>query len=139
MTEQHDPEQASAALAWIEDRWNDAATPLRPHALAALYAVEGLFFGGLPEHFVGQAEIENYFSYYVDKLAAMSLRFRDQHSIVTDNILTQGFVDFAFYLPDGRVTYASLRGTLVLRRKKAGWEILLHHFSPPPLVVPVPL
>lgn len=127
------------ALGWIADRWTRAATPLKPQELAALYAPDALFFGGVPDHYVGRERIAEYFSFYLGKVAAMTIAFRDHHGAEADVVVSQGFVDFTFLLPDGRTTYASLRGTLVLAPKGKGWEILVHHFSPPPLTVPVPL
>ena len=125
----------------IEARWNAAAAPLDPVAIAAVYSQHALFFGGLPDHYVGRAEVERYFQHYVGMLTSISLTLRDMFICDAPEgmVLIQGFADFSFGLPDGRTTQASLRATLGMIREDEGWKISLHHFSPPPECPPVPL
>jgi ketosteroid isomerase-like protein len=130
-----------AVLRAIEARWNAAAAPLNPVAIAAVYSQRALFFGGLPDHYVGRAEVERYFQHYVGMLTSINLTIRDVFICDAPEgmVLIQGFADFSFGLPDGRTTHASLRATLGMIREDGDWKISLHHFSPPPEWLPVPL
>lgn len=129
-----------SALLRVEERWNAAAEPLSPSNIAKIYIENALFFGGLPDHYVGRAEVERYFTHYVGMLSSISMKFREQHfTSLQDAILVQGFVDFIFGLPDGRTTTTNVRATLVLVQQDNDWSIMLHHFSPPPDSPPVPL
>lgn len=129
----------AAALDEVAARWTAAATPLDPVGLSALYAQDAVFFGGLPDHYVGRGEVERYFDFYRDMLASIALTFSDMHCAdLGSTLLCQGFADFVFVLVDGRTTFNRLRATLVLERGQEGWAIKLHHFSPPPEDTPVP-
>lgn len=132
--------QAEKALSQAVGRWNEAANPLSPESIAAVYTQDALFFGGRPDHYVGRASVREYFETYRDILASIKLAIRDVHFAEADHrfLLAQGVADFTFGLLDGRTTFASLRATLALRRPDADWMICLHHFSPPPEVSPVP-
>jgi ketosteroid isomerase-like protein len=128
-----------AALDEIAARWTAAATPLDPAALGALYTPDAVFFGGLPDHYVGRSGVERYFDFYRDMLASIAVRFSDMHCAGLGlGLVCQGFADFTFGLVDGRTTFNRLRATLVLERGQDGWAIKLHHFSPPPEDTPVP-
>ena len=132
--------EAEEILSLAVGRWSDAASPLSPDAIAALYTPDALFFGGRPDHYIGRASVREYFESYRDMLASIKLTIRDAHFAEASDrfLLAQGTADFTFGLVDGRITLASLRATLALRRSDAGWMICLHHFSPPPEVPPVP-
>jgi hypothetical protein len=72
---------------------------------------------------------------------AASLRLVRQTLVpVEDNAVGyQGFGEFDFHLNDGRVTHATLRTSLLLKKElEEGWTILLHHFSSIPDRPPVP-
>lgn len=132
--------EANEILRSVVGRWSDAANPLSPEKIAAVYSPDALFFGGRPDHYIGRASVRDYFETYRDILASIALEIRDVHfAEVGDRLLlAQGTADFNFGLLDGRSTFASLRATLALRRSDADWMICLHHFSPPPEVPPVP-
>jgi uncharacterized protein (TIGR02246 family) len=121
-------------------RWNEAASPLAPTALAALYSKQALFFGGLPQQFVGRAGIEAYFRHYSGSLLAMNLSLQDQilSRSPSGALLMQGFAHFHFDLAGQRKAQLKVRATLVLDREDEDWKICLHHFSPPPERPPVP-
>ena len=135
------PIEPLAVLREIEARWNAAAAPLNPAAIADIYSRRALFFGGLPDHYVGRTGVERYFQHYVGMLTSIKLTIRDE--CICDGpegmALVQGFADFSFGLPDGRTTYATLRATLGMIREDGDWKVSLHHFSPPPERPPVPL
>jgi uncharacterized protein (TIGR02246 family) len=135
------PAQIAAALEEVLKRWNLAARPYSPADLAAVYTDDALFFGGLPHHSVGRAQIEHYFRQYGDTLPWLRLEIRDEHvrQVSEGCLLFQGFAYFDFGLPDGRTTHNTLRATLGLKQASDGeWRIFLHHFSPPPLTPPIP-
>jgi len=130
---------AQRELVQIARLWTTAATPLKPGEIAALYTQDAVFFGGLPEHYVGREQVETYFNFYKDILASIELSFSDGVASCTDSMLLyQGFADFRFGLVDGRTTFNRLRATLILERVSDTWQIKLHHFSPPPSEPPVP-
>jgi ketosteroid isomerase-like protein len=130
-----------AALRALEGRWRDGGRPYAPERLTALYDEDALFFGGLAHHAVGAGQIRDYFDFYRSSIAASEIAFRDQAflRLAPDTIAAQGFVDFTFGLPDGRVTHLTQRSTLVLVRSPTGeWRVRLQHFSVPPSQTPVP-
>jgi ketosteroid isomerase-like protein len=122
-------------------RWNAAASPLAPAALAGLYSKHALFFGGLPAQYVGRVAIEAYFSRYSGSILAMNFSLQEEHLSQSPSgaLLMQGFAHFHFDLADQREAQSKLRATLVLDREDAEWKICLHHFSPPPERPPVPV
>jgi uncharacterized protein (TIGR02246 family) len=135
-----DQGQGGSLFPEIARRWSAAASPLDPDKLSALYTRDAMFFGGLPDHYVGREQVKRYFSHYVPILSSIELRLRDMAVLTADRLtLGQGFADFTFTLPSGTTTFASLRATLGVVEQDGGWAICLHHFSPPPLVPPVPL
>jgi ketosteroid isomerase-like protein len=133
-------QEGADAIREIERLWRHGGAPYDPQALTGLYADDALFFGGLPDHYVGQVEIERYFEHYRELVRTSSLGFRDLiFRRLSDSIIAaQGFVDFTFGLPNDQTSYATLRATLVVSRGSDGWRILLQHFSIPPLKTPVP-
>lgn len=134
------PERAAALLREVEARWNDAADPLDAAMMAGVYTRAASFFGGRPELYEGEAGIFAYFASYRDMIAAMRLNLEGGFvHCAADMILFQGHADFTFYLASGRTTKNRLRATLALAPEGEGWKIALHHFSPPPAALPVPV
>lgn len=131
----------SRTLADIACRWSRASSPLRPAAIAELYTHDALFFGGLPDLYVGREGVAAYFSHYRDILSSIDLKLKGDHILPQspEAFIFQGFAEFTFGLPDGRETFATLRATLGLVRTAGIWLIRLHHFSPPPERPPLPL
>ncbi|MGV6871914.1 YybH family protein [Pseudochelatococcus sp. B33] len=127
----------------IEHRWNAASSPWNPTALSEIYDKDAVFFGGRPANYVSREKIKDYFASYNEMFKAASLKLVEQSAVQVSEhaIIYQGYGDFAFHLHDGRVTYNTLRTSLVLCRKATSsgeWQIFMHHFSPSPETPPVP-
>ncbi|WP_421697354.1 YybH family protein [Ancylobacter sp.] len=122
----------------VESRWNAAASPWDAVALAGLYNDDALFFGLLPEFFVGRSAIEAYFSYYVGLYSGVTLSLVDQEvrEISPTIIAAQGFGDIRNTRCDGLVVASRVRTSLVMTRSAQGWGISLHHFSHIPASFP---
>ena len=129
-----------ARFADVVNRWNAAASPFDPAALASLYSKKALFFGGLPDQYVGRAAIEQYFRHYSGSILAMNFQLQDQSLSCSSggSLMMQGFACFHFDLAHQRTAQSKLRATLVLDREDEEWRICLHHFSPSPERPPVP-
>ncbi|MFM0757358.1 YybH family protein [Paraburkholderia strydomiana] len=137
---QRQGEGDETVLQAVASRWNAAAAPWNPSQLAAIYADDAFFFGGLREHYVGKKRIEEYYSNYNDVLSWASIYFNDQavSASIPNVIVAQGFAELTFGLIEGKTTRNTLRTTLILVAKESGWEITLHHFSPLPEAPPIP-
>lgn len=122
----------------VESRWNAAASPWNSAALADLYNDDALFFGLLPEFFVGRRAIEAYFSYYVGLYSGVTLSLVDQEirEISPTIVAAQGFGDIRNTRCDGLVVASRVRTSLVMTRSARGWGISLHHFSHIPVSFP---
>jgi ketosteroid isomerase-like protein len=133
--------RSGAIFSEVARQWSAAASPLDPESLSRLYTSDAVFFGGLPDHYVGRDQVKQYFSHYVPILSAIELVLREMVVVPVAGplLLGQGFADFRFTLPSGKTTFNSLRATLGIIEREEGWGICLHHFSPPPLAPPVPL
>ena len=135
-TEAANPQQA---LDDVAARWNAAADPWSADALAAIYTVDALFFGGRPGHSVGAQAIHTYFKSYEGVIRSGRMLLVDQHikCLAPSCVMSQGFVEFSFELADGQVTQSRLRTTLVMVRDQGDWQIAQHHFSTTPEVPPL--
>jgi uncharacterized protein (TIGR02246 family) len=118
----------------IEARWNAAASPWDPRALARLYTDDAVFFGLLPTFYVGPAEIQRYFAASSDTQRSVSLNLVDQQvrAIGQSSLATQGFGDIISYRTSGDVVPIRLRTSLVIVKNDGEWKIMLHHFSEVP-------
>ncbi|MFT3780093.1 MAG: SgcJ/EcaC family oxidoreductase [Ottowia sp.] len=130
---------ASSALAQVVADWNRAGATWDAAALSAVYAEDGLLFGGRPGHAVGRAAIRGYFASYDGVILAGAMRMSGTELRVLPGgcVLAQGMVHFAFTLAGGEQTRSTLRATLVLRQEGDGWRILDHHFSTVPEAPPL--
>lgn len=126
-------------MAAVVARWNAAAGPWNPDALAAVYTTDALFFGGRPGHCVGAGAIHAYFKSYEGVIRSGRMALVEQHlkPLAPGCVLAQGFVDFGFELSDGQSTRSRLRTTLILVAEDAAWRIAQHHFSPTPEAPPL--
>lgn len=122
----------------VETRWNAAASPWDAAALADIYNDDALFFGLLPEFFVGRRAIEAYFSHYVGLYSGVSLSLVDQEirEISPSIVAAQGFGEIRNTHCDGLVVSSRVRTSLVMTRSATGWGISLHHFSHIPASFP---
>ncbi|MCC6197849.1 MAG: nuclear transport factor 2 family protein [Burkholderiales bacterium] len=132
-------ETGRAALAAVCAAWNLGALHWNADALADVYAVDALLFGGRPGHAVGRAAIREYFYSYKDVIRSATLSLVDQHlvALAASAFLCQGYADFLFELADGRSVRSVLRATLVVTREVGRWSIRQHHFSPSPEAPPL--
>jgi len=85
----------------IQQRWNDAAAIWDSKALARIYTSDAVFFGLLPRHYMGRAQVEEYFRSYEGVLQAVTLSLVDQN----------------------------VRASFVVKKIECEWLIALHHFS----------
>ena len=115
----------------IEARWNAAASVWDVKALARVYTREALFFGLLPELYVGRLEIERYFSAYKDIIRGVSLDLVEQETrqLAPSVFVAQGFGHIVNYHSDFIVKANRVRTSLVVERVEGQWLICLHHFS----------
>jgi uncharacterized protein (TIGR02246 family) len=122
----------------VEARWNAAASPWDASALADIYDDDALFFGLLPELFVGRRAIEAYFSHYVGLYSGVSLNLVDQdiREISPSIVAAQGFGEIQNTHANGQVVAVRVRTSLVMSRSAKGWGICLHHFSHIPALLP---
>jgi uncharacterized protein (TIGR02246 family) len=132
--------EGEAALREVERDWNAAARDWNTAALAALYTGDVVFYGGRPNHSVGQAQVRDYFESYAGMFTAVRLALVDQEirELARGIYLAQGYAAFDFDLTGGGATRAVLRSTLVLTRLSEGWRIAQHHFSAIPVEPPIP-
>lgn len=131
---------SSSALEYIEARWNAAAATWDPDKFAALYTDDALFFGGLPNLYVGSTGVHAYFSHYVGTVKSASVTFVDQHvkELARDTFLAQGFGNFRVVLTSGTEFDNVQRTTLLIVRRAGQWKIAQHHFSSRPDAPPIP-
>lgn len=130
---------AQAALDQVVADWNRAGEAWDAAALAAVYADDGLLFGGRPGHAVGRGAIQGYFASYDGVILSgrMAMAETVLRTIAGDCVPAQGMVHFAFALAGGERTRSTLRATLVLRREPDRWRIVDHHFSTVPAAPPL--
>jgi uncharacterized protein (TIGR02246 family) len=121
-----------AALALVEQRWNEAAHSWSLDAFASIYTEDALFFGGRPGLFVGD-QIREYFQSYVGVVRSATIKYGEQHFIelAPGMLLAQGFADFSFTVASGDKGHTRLRSTNILVMRNNAWRILQHHFSEP--------
>lgn len=131
--------QGLAALGIVQDAWNAAAKQWNPSALTAVYTSDALFFGGRPDHFVGEDRIWKYFASYDGIILSARMSFKKQYflHLGVDRFLAQGFCDFSFVLEGNKKTASVLRTTLVLVKKGEGWKIEQYHGAPAPSAPPL--
>jgi len=118
----------------IEAQWNAAAAVWNTSALADLYADDALFFGLLPDHYVGREAIERYFAHYKPSLQGVALDLVEQElrHVAPDLIVAQGFGNIRNVRSSGEVVPNRVRTSLLMAKVGEDWRILLHHFSQVP-------
>jgi hypothetical protein len=125
-------------LRLIESQWNAAAANWDVDALSDIYVEDAVLFGGLPELSVGKIAIRDYFSTYIGTLKSVKMAMVDQRllEVETQTCVAQGFVDFNFYLCDGKTISTKMRTTWVITVREGEPKLLAHHFSNIPLTPP---
>jgi uncharacterized protein (TIGR02246 family) len=115
----------------VEARWNAAASLWEVNALAGLYTRDALFFGLLPDLYVGRSEIERYFDSYRNIVTGVSLNLVEQHTrqLTPDAFVAQGFGQILNYRSNSAIELNRVRTSLVIVRVEGEWLISLHHFS----------
>lgn len=128
------PQAHGAVLADIQKRWNAAASTWDIKALVEIYSADAMFFGLLPQLFVGRSEIEDYFRSYQDVLDSVTLTLVEEHTrtLSQDVFAAQGFADVLNKRQDSTVALSKIRFSFVLTNASDTWQISLHHFSKVP-------
>ena len=120
-----------AVLAEIQKRWNVAASTWDIKALSQIYSRDALFFGLLPNLYIGRAEIEKYFGSYLEVLNSVTLTLLEQNTraLGPSVFAAQGFGEIFNRRHDGSITTGKVRSSFVIVNVDGVWEISLHHFS----------
>jgi uncharacterized protein (TIGR02246 family) len=115
----------------IQQRWNDAAAIWDSKALARIYTSDAVFFGLLPRHYMGRAQVEEYFRSYEGVLQAVTLSLVDQNirSLSEGLFIAQGFGNIVNRHLDGKIVHNRVRASFVVKKIECEWLIALHHFS----------
>ena len=100
-------------------------------ALARLYTRDAVFFGLLPQAYVGRSEIERYCRSYQGVLKSVALNFVEQEvRLLALNVFAaQGFGDIVNFPQDGDISPNRVRTSLVIVKADGLWRIALRHFS----------
>jgi uncharacterized protein (TIGR02246 family) len=113
------------AAARFSDRWVEAFNRADIEALVRLYTRDILFFGSLPDLFVGHDGVRAYFSRVLLNRVQTQMEQRQFRSVTSGVLAMSGFLNSTWDAGDQR----QYRITWTLVETDGEWLIALHHGS----------
>ena len=119
----------SDIVAQMQGRWTEAFARADAEALAALYTDDALFFGSMPDLYLGASGVRRYFETLPKGYENAAFADTQAVEIGADLIVSAGFVTFTG--ERNRERFSLLyRMSWTLVRSGDHWRIASHHASP---------
>jgi uncharacterized protein (TIGR02246 family) len=119
----------SETVGEMQRRWADAFARADADALAALYTDDALFFGSMPDLYLGASGVRRYFETLPKGYENAAFTDTEAVEIGADLIVSAGFVTFTGE-HDGERFSVLYRMSWTLVRAGGNWRIASHHASP---------
>jgi ketosteroid isomerase-like protein len=116
-------------VAAIQRRWSEAFARTDIDALASLYAEGALFFGSLPDLYLGQGGVRRYFETLARGYEGADFGDTEAIEIAPGVLASAGFVTFTGERNGERFCLV-FRMSWTLIRTGSEWQIASHHASP---------
>lgn len=121
---------ATELAADIEKRWSARSLAGDIDGLLPMFTEDSIFFGSLPQMFIGREGIRDYLT-QANMSAARGVKFfnRQVRVLTPDVFTTSSFVFFDLEL-EGKPVRWRFGITWTVIRRDGDWKIALHHASP---------
>jgi uncharacterized protein (TIGR02246 family) len=119
----------SEIVAQMQRRWADAFARADAKALAALYMDDALFFGSMPDLYLGASGVRRYFETLPKGYENAAFADTQAVEIGAALIVAAGFVTFTGERNRERFSFL-YRMSWTLVRTGGDWRIASHHASP---------
>jgi uncharacterized protein (TIGR02246 family) len=121
---------ATELAADIEKRWSDFSLAGDIDGLLPMFTEDVVFFGSLPQMFLGREGVRKYLS-SVSMSAARAVTFFDrQVRVLTPDVFTTSSLVFFDLELEGKMVRWRFGITWTVIRREGDWKIALHHASP---------
>ena len=123
-------------VALLFDRWNAALASGDPHAVADLYAPDGVLLPTVSNQVRStRAEIEDYFAHFLDNKPRGVINYREVRVLDNDSAVDAGVYTFTLTDKRGHTRNVQARYTFVYEKRDGRWLIINHHSSAMPETV----
>jgi uncharacterized protein (TIGR02246 family) len=116
-------------VAQVQRRWSEAFARADIDALALLYTSDALFFGSMPDLYLGQSGVRRYFETLAKGYEAAAFADTQTVEMAPGIITCAGFVTFTGERGGKRFSFL-FRMSWTLIRTIEDWRIASHHASP---------
>ncbi|MBV8848967.1 MAG: nuclear transport factor 2 family protein [Methylobacteriaceae bacterium] len=116
-------------VACVQRRWAEAFARSDSNAMALLYTDDALFFGSMPDLYIGRSGVRHYFTILPKGYKAAAFADTCTVEISRDLIVSAGFVTFTGARDGARFSLV-YRMSWTLVRIGVEWRIASHHASP---------
>lgn len=123
-------------VALLFDRWNAALASGDPHAVADLYAPDGVLLPTVSNQVRStRAEIEDYFAHFLGNKPRGVINYREVRLLDDDSAVDAGVYTFTLTDSSGHTRDVQARYTFVYEKRDGRWLIINHHSSAMPETV----